>query len=215
MYTRKLLLIEKVTHFIKNKSGAGEIIADALIKGSAPAEFKHQGLRHIAQGFKQLLYISNRLSCYTLSLNLSSDIINITPSVFISSLVDSFPTCSLNWSFHTQQTQACINIPLLKVVCHELIKNAIDHTPAATELTITWLTTATHHQLNFSDTGPGFSETTLNTVLDEPIIKKTPEAHYIGLGLFMCYDMINKMKGNISVKNKKIKGTIISLEWPI
>ncbi len=103
----------------------------------------------------------------------------------------------------------------LQQVFLNLILNAINAMPKGGSLTIT--TRAKREKFIeaiFEDTGWGIRKDKMKKIFS-PNFTTKERGEGSGLGLPICYEIVNRHFGEIEVKSKKVKGTAISLRFPI
>ncbi|MBL0732083.1 MAG: HAMP domain-containing protein [Desulfosarcina sp.] len=69
-------------------------------------------------------------------------------------------------------------------------------------------------KIMFTDNGPGISETDIENIFDPFYTTKEP-GKGTGLGLYVCFMIIDKMGGKIEVKSSKYNNTTISITLPL
>lgn len=113
-----------------------------------------------------------------------------------------------------------IDESIVKEVLTNLIANAIDAMPAGGSLKITtrFIPILKKIRIDISDTGQGISEDDIDKVFD-PFFTTKRTTQGSGLGLFVSYEMIKKLGGNMRVissqnTNAKKSGTIFTVELP-
>jgi len=67
--------------------------------------------------------------------------------------------------------------------------------------------------LEVQDTGIGIAEANLSRIFD-PFYTTKPVGQSTGLGLSICYGIINKLGGDISVRSAKQQGTTFTVNLP-
>jgi len=93
-----------------------------------------------------------------------------------------------------------------------IIQNSIDALSTAGTLKLTAKAVDSYIQIVVEDTGVGINEDKLDSVLDPFVTSKTTGA---GLGLTMVYQIVMNHQGEVDIKSKGGKGTIVILELPI
>ena len=68
--------------------------------------------------------------------------------------------------------------------------------------------------IDFTDTGSGISEDNLKTIF-EPFFSTKDAGHGAGLGLSICYGIINEHSGTINVKSRLGEGTTFTVKLPV
>ena len=103
----------------------------------------------------------------------------------------------------------------LQQVFLNLILNAIDAMPKGGCLTIaTGAKGEKFIEVTFEDTGYGIPKDKIKRIFS-PNFTTKERGEGSGLGLPICYEIVNRHFGEIKVKSRKIKGTAISLRFPI
>lgn len=101
---------------------------------------------------------------------------------------------------------------LFQVFCN-LIKNAADAMDGRGTLTITICKTETDWQIEFRDTGPGFSPEHAEDLFKPFFTTKAP-SQGTGLGLAICKDILEKLNGTITAQNAPQGGGIFTVHLP-
>ncbi len=65
----------------------------------------------------------------------------------------------------------------------------------------------------FGDNGPGIKPEYIKQIFDPFFTTKDP-GKGTGLGLYICYDIIRKLGGTITVENKKSGGALFTVSLP-
>lgn len=98
----------------------------------------------------------------------------------------------------------------LKHIVINIVNNAIDAMPKGGHLTI-WLSeTQAEAVLKIIDTGIGMSQQTISRLFD-PFFTTKNVGEGTGLGLYIAYNELNKIGGQINVISKPEKGSIFTL----
>ncbi|WP_142324109.1 ATP-binding protein, partial [Bacillus sp. AFS015896] len=102
----------------------------------------------------------------------------------------------------------------LKQVFINILKNAIEATPKRGEILIKVEYAPDKNQINirFTDYGCGIEKERL-PYLGEPFY--SIKENGIGLGLMICYKIIEKHQGKIFIESEVGKGTIVNISLPI
>ncbi len=103
---------------------------------------------------------------------------------------------------------------LLNQVFMNLIINASQSIENQGEITIKTHSDTTHIYIEISDTGCGIAQKNLNKIF-EPGFTTKQAGMGTGLGLFICYKIIEKHKGQIIVKSQPGKGSRFIIKLPI
>jgi len=100
----------------------------------------------------------------------------------------------------------------LKQVFLNLLINSKDFMPQGGEVTISARETEQEIEIEFSDTGCGIAEENISRVFD-PFFSTKQEGKGTGLGLWICYGIMQRHGGTIQAV-KKEKGTNFLLTFP-
>jgi len=100
----------------------------------------------------------------------------------------------------------------LKQVFLNLLVNSRDFMPYGGEISIRAREVKDKVEIEFSDTGCGIPEDNLNRIFDPFFTTKT-DGRGTGLGLWICYGIIQRHGGSIQAKRKK-QGTSFTLSLP-
>lgn len=106
-----------------------------------------------------------------------------------------------------------INAESLKHVMINLINNAVDAIVNNGRLVIDVTTGKDYLVIRISDTGKGIDSNTLANIFNPFFTTKEPGSG-TGLGLYITYNEIQKMKGSINVDSTLGKGTTFTLKIP-
>jgi signal transduction histidine kinase len=100
----------------------------------------------------------------------------------------------------------------LKQVFLNLLVNSRDFTPEGGEVRVSARNADSRVTIEFSDTGPGIPEENLSRVF-EPFFTTKEEGKGTGLGLWICYGIVQRHGGTIQAKRRK-KGTSFLVSLP-
>ncbi|HEX7401159.1 MAG TPA: HAMP domain-containing sensor histidine kinase, partial [candidate division Zixibacteria bacterium] len=100
----------------------------------------------------------------------------------------------------------------LKQVFFNLLVNSRDFMPQGGEISIRAREVGDKVEIEFSDTGCGIPEDNLNRIFDPFFTTKT-DGRGTGLGLWICYGIIQRHCGSIRAKRKK-RGTSFTISLP-
>lgn len=105
--------------------------------------------------------------------------------------------------------------PQLQQVFLNLINNAIDAVDQGGIIEITTATgTSNDIILEFADSGPGIKPENLKQIFDPFFTTKDP-GKGTGLGLYISYDIVQKLGGSIKVENRKSGGAVFAIVLPV
>jgi len=99
---------------------------------------------------------------------------------------------------------------MLSELCRNLLHNAIQHTPGSSSLTVRMVRDSTHAALTLSDSGPGI-DSDLSQRLFQPFLAGNV-ARGSGLGLAICKEIVQVLKGTISLDNRVQHGVVTGLD---
>ncbi len=94
-----------------------------------------------------------------------------------------------------------------------LIKNAIDAMPGGGTLMITTRMEEDHLAVCFKDTGCGIADDVKEKIFT-PFFTTKPMGHGVGLGLPICFEVIQRYEGKIDVDSKVGEGTEFKIRLP-
>jgi two-component system, sensor histidine kinase and response regulator len=108
------------------------------------------------------------------------------------------------------------NSNVLEIVLRNLISNSIKFCNAGNTITIEAKNTTQELLLIVTDNGKGMNVATLANIQKKNFYTTvgTNKEYGTGLGLMICYEMIEKHKGSIDIKSEEGKGTSISIKIP-
>lgn len=101
----------------------------------------------------------------------------------------------------------------LKSVLINLISNSVDAMPNGGHLTLTCWTESDKLVITCSDTGQGMTQSDLEKVFN-PFFTTKQTGEGTGLGLYITYNQIQKMNGQITVESTPDVGTTFRIELP-
>jgi signal transduction histidine kinase len=102
----------------------------------------------------------------------------------------------------------------LKQVFLNLLMNSKDSMPKGGEISISLAKKKDKIEINFADNGPGIPEEILSRIF-EPFFTTKANQQGTGLGLWICYSIIDNHKGTIKATNLKGKGACFTIDLPI
>jgi two-component system, OmpR family, sensor histidine kinase KdpD len=113
------------------------------------------------------------------------------------------------------------NMPLVKIdfglmeqVLHNLINNAMQHTPEGTDIIIKADYFDSNLVLEISDSGKGFPETDIHRVFEKFYRVQGSRPGGTGLGLSIVKGFVEAHQGAVSLKNLPLRGAIFSITIP-
>lgn len=104
---------------------------------------------------------------------------------------------------------------LIETILHNLLHNAIQHTPPATVITIVATTASNHLVLKVSDTGHGFPEKEKERLFYKFYKLNNATTGGTGLGLSIVKGFTEVLNGTIELKNLKPKGAQFRITIPV
>ena len=99
---------------------------------------------------------------------------------------------------------------MLTELTRNLLHNAVLHTPSSGSLTVRIVRDSTHAALTLSDSGPG-----IDTELAQRLFQPFSSGHVArgsGLGLAICKEIVQVLKGTISLDNRVQHGLVAGLD---
>ncbi len=150
-------------------------------------------------------HISVRLDWYDIN-----DLINEV----LEELEDELKPFSVQVNIPDDMPPVKIDFGLMEQVLYNLLYNAAQHAPAASEIQLTAGTTEKGFTLHLTDKGPGFPETALKQVFDKFYRVDSKKAGGLGLGLSIVKGFTEAHKGSISVENAPGGGARFTLHIP-
>jgi signal transduction histidine kinase len=118
----------------------------------------------------------------------------------------------------TGQMRCLADANIIKTVVRNIINNAIKFSPKGSEILIEAQKTVQYCSLNIRDYGMGMTEDQLMKLRKkEPLMSTegTEKEAGNGLGLSLCFDLIEKINGDIRIESKKGKGSTFSIVIPL
>ena len=87
-----------------------------------------------------------------------------------------------------------------------LIRNAVEHTPAGGNIRVTALDTALYTEVTVSDDGPGFQEEEIPHLFERFFKGKNASPGSIGIGLALCREIVAAQNGTVTAGNDPAGG---------
>lgn len=106
------------------------------------------------------------------------------------------------------------NLELMGICMSHLYRNAIQHTPAGQTLAVKCQETEGELILSFEDSGPGFSEKTLNTLFQPFTSSEEHIDNKRGLGLSIVKLIADFHEAGIQISNRPEGGARVELRFP-
>lgn len=107
-----------------------------------------------------------------------------------------------------------IDAPLVSQILHNILHNAIQYTPAGTEIVITSKFQNDNCIIEISDNGPGFPEDAIQKVFEKFYRLPNTATGGTGLGLSIAQGFAQAHNGRIELKNKKGGGALFTIILP-
>lgn len=101
----------------------------------------------------------------------------------------------------------------LRQVCMNVLSNACDAIPQKGKITIRTQSQENAILIKISDTGGGIDSAYQDKIFD-PFFTTKAEGQGTGLGLAICNGILQTLKGKISLKSEKGKGTTVFIQIP-
>jgi signal transduction histidine kinase len=117
----------------------------------------------------------------------------------VADIEDSLPTINID---REQISRALKNI----------IQNSIEALPTGGTIGLKVRAVDSHIRIVVEDSGIGIDEDKFDSILDPFVTSKTTGA---GLGLTMVYQIVKNHQGEIDIKRKDDKGTVVTLDIPV
>jgi len=102
----------------------------------------------------------------------------------------------------------------LEQVFLNMMTNAVQAMPNGGTLEVRTRRTAAYVEITFSDTGMGIPARDIDRIFD-PFFTTKPAGKGTGLGLYICYSVIEKHRGSISVNSTEGEGTTFKIRLPV
>lgn len=99
-------------------------------------------------------------------------------------------------------------------ISFNLICNSLDAMPAGGDLTLISRYENDYLFLTITDSGSGIAEEDLPRIF-EPFFTTKPPGQGTGLGLSVCYGLVNRAGGHIDVTSKEGRGTTVQVRLPV
>ena len=124
---------------------------------------------------------------------------------------------ALNFEDHTQNTRLLADKDALNRILENLISNAIKFSVSSTEVKLQVSATPTHVTFKITDQGPGISKSDLPKLFGKfqrLSARPTGGESSSGLGLSIVKELVELMKGEISVETREQEGSTFIVEIP-
>lgn len=107
-----------------------------------------------------------------------------------------------------------IDFGLMEQVLHNLISNAIHHTPVGTTIIIQAACEEDKLVITLADNGKGFPEATIDKVFNKFYRLQDTQTGGTGLGLSIVKGFVEAHGGTITLKNLPLSGALFTIEIP-
>ncbi|MDR3631015.1 MAG: ATP-binding protein [Desulfocapsaceae bacterium] len=102
----------------------------------------------------------------------------------------------------------------LQQVVLNILNNGMDALIQNGRIEISTKSDTSNIVIEFSDNGPGMTEEVMKHIFD-PFFTTKPVGKGTGLGMSICYNIMQKLGGHLQVKNRKEGGAVFTLVLPI
>lgn len=123
----------------------------------------------------------------------------------------------LNYSFNGTKSLIKTDVNFLKRITYNLISNALKFSPFEKQIFVTLDHTDTHFFISFKDEGPGIGDDELPKLFQKFVKltnRPTNSESSSGLGLFIVKELLNKIKGEVSVESTLGAGSTFIVKLP-
>ena len=107
-----------------------------------------------------------------------------------------------------------LDFGLMEQVLHNLISNAIHHTPADSRITVQAMNEEEKLVITIADTGKGFPEGEIEKVFNKFYRLQDTHAGGTGLGLSIAKGLVEAHGGSITLKNLPLSGALFTIKIP-
>lgn len=117
----------------------------------------------------------------------------------------------------SDESVACIDKELIKIVFRNLLDNALKYIPTAGKIAIKSSVEASFCELIIADNGPGIPFHILKEIENNADLskEKVNRSKGVGLGLILCKHLVNMNKGSLNLKNNlEGKGLTVTIKLP-
>ena len=204
-----------LSHTLKNELSKISWCTD-MIRGSSPEHTNELDIiDHSIDHLKQFI---NRTKLYSDDILLKSEDINVA-QIFQSCAKDyagfkNSKKISITWT--AADTPLVCDPEHLKEVLDNLLNNAIDAMKESGEIRLTYEILPRKHSalIEVADNGCGMDSDVLPRIFD-PYFTQKSSFNHLGLGLYYCYNVLDRVDGCIKVKSTPGGGTVFSLYFPM
>jgi len=214
------LMVEGITHEINNPLSSVIGFAQMLMYEDLPENIKND-VKMINDNAQRIADIMNNLLTFARQQNLQRTYININDIIRATLQMQAHSLESHNITVIPQLDPALpstmADATLLQQAFLNLIINAETEMKQAHgkgNLLIKTTLISDTIQISFTDDGPGITEANLTHLFD-PFFSTRGVGHGTGLGLSVCYGIINEHNGQIYVQSQPGKGAVFTVELPV
>ena len=219
-------LIAIIGHDLRNPVSAiqslSEILRDDEIEKNAE-DLKKIGEAISASSSKSLTLISEIIDWGKVTTQSKTDKEEIDFQTLTKNIIDLFnlniDNKNIKSSIENKLKEAFnCNRFVVELVLRNLISNAIKFTPENGKVSVSLDQFEDKYLIQVSDTGVGMDEKTIENILNEGrqiSTKGTQNEIGTGLGIKLCLDAIQKVKGNIDIESEVNKGTTFKVFIPM
>jgi len=214
------LMVEGIAHEINNPLSSVIGFAQMLMYEDLPENIKND-VKMINDNAQRIADIMNNLLTFARQQNLQRTYININDIIRATLQMQAHSLESHNITVIPQLDPALpstmADATLLQQAFLNLIINAETEMKQAHgkgSLLIKTTLISDTIQISFTDDGPGITEANLTHLFD-PFFSTRGVGHGTGLGLSVCYGIINEHNGQIYVQSQPGKGAVFTVELPV
>ena len=214
------LMVEGIAHEINNPLSSVIGFAQMLMYEDLPENIKND-VKMINDNAQRIADIMNNLLTFARQQNLQRTYININDIIRATLQMQAHSLESNNITVIPQLDPALpstmADATLLQQAFLNLIINAETEMKQAHgkgSLLIKTTLISDTIQISFTDDGPGITEANLTHLFD-PFFSTRGVGHGTGLGLSVCYGIINEHNGQIYVQSQPGKGAVFTVELPV
>ncbi|WCT13390.1 sensor histidine kinase [Mucilaginibacter jinjuensis] len=106
----------------------------------------------------------------------------------------------------------------LERILRNILENAIKYSPDGTTIRVTTGLTAKHYTIAIQNEGPGIAKAYHRHIFEKFYRVPQQNLHTVkglGLGLFLCTELIARLNGSISVESAEGKGATFTIHLPV
>lgn len=107
---------------------------------------------------------------------------------------------------------------ILKIILNNILHNAVKFSPSEEKIMVTFQQTKNHDQVCVTDFGVGMDKQTQEKILTQKVAaystSGTESEKGYGLGLKICFRMVDLLNGKVEINSKKDEGTQFIISIP-